>query len=235
MKNVFKTAIFASLLSICCAAQQPADSAATPATAMEAGTVLYLELSKTVDAKKAKAGDVVTAQLLADVVSHGKILYRRDTKIIGHVSEAQPHTKDIPESRLGIVFDKVLPKGGPEVSFSSMIIALRPAPRLQIASVSPPAPPGTNPANTPSEERHYPIPKGPSVPTPGSNRDPSTRTVRQSITQGSNTSNDLAPSDIEGLSLEASANGSDRVVVSFKQTVKLESGVRLELRVGGNP
>jgi hypothetical protein len=231
MKNGLKLVIFMSSLSICCAAQQPTSRATTPATAMEAGTMLYAELSKTVDAKKAKPGDVVTAQLMTDVVSHGKILYRRDTKLIGHVSEAQPHTKDIPESRLGIVFDKVLLKGGEEAAFSSVIIALRPAPRLQIASLSPPAPPGTNPASSPQEERHYPMPKGPGVPTSASSRDPSTRSDRQSMTQSHNANNDLAPSDIEGISLEQSRNGSGRVVVSFKQTVKLESGVRLELQV----
>lgn len=234
MKNGLRVVIM-GLVSACCAAQQPAPGVVSPST-MEAGTVIYAELLKTVDAKKAKAGDVVTAQLLADVVSHGKILYRRETKLVGHVSEAQPHTKEIPESRLGIVFERVLPKGGQEAAFSSLLIAVRPAPRLQIASVSPPAPPGTNPANTPSEERHYPMPKGPTVPTSGSSRDPATRGVRQSMTQNSNpNNNDFALTDIEGLSLEQSGNGSSRVVVSFKQTVKLESGVRLELRVTNNP
>jgi hypothetical protein len=42
----------------------------------------------------------------------------------------------------------------------------------------------------------------------------------------------MAPSDIEGISLEKSADGSNRVAVSLRQTVKLESGVRLELRTG---
>ena len=41
----------------------------------------------------------------------------------------------------------------------------------------------------------------------------------------------MQPTDIEGLSLQPSADGANRVVVSFKNNVKLESGVRLELRV----
>jgi hypothetical protein len=234
MKTLFKAVILAILLSAWGAAaarpvQQPDAGSARP-SAMEPGTVLYVELSKTVDAKKAKAGDVVTAQFLADVVSHGKILFRRETRLVGHVTEAQPHTKDVPESRLGIVFDKVLPKGAPEVAFSSVMIAVRPAPRLQIESLSAPSPPGTNPASAPQPERHYPTPKGPSVPLPSSSKDPTNRRDMESISRGSN--EDLAPSDIEGLSLERSADGSNRIVVSFKQTVKLESGVRLELRVG---
>ena len=52
----------------------------------------------------------------------------------------------------------------------------------------------------------------------------------ESITHG--TSDDMMPSDIEGISLEKSADGSNRVAVSLRQTVKLESGVRLELRTG---
>ena len=41
---------------------------------------------------------------------------------------------------------------------------------------------------------------------------------------------DLRPTDIEDMSLSSSAKGSP-VVVSFKRTVKLEGGVRMELRV----
>jgi hypothetical protein len=212
-----------SLLVPAQAAQQQASHATTPTTAMEAGTLLYVELSKTVDAKKAKPGDVVKAQLMTDVLSHGKIIYRHDTKLIGHVSEAQPRTKETPESRLGIVFDKVLLKGGEEADFSSVIIALRPAPRLQITSMSPPVSPGS--------AASYPIPNGSSMPTDSTRRDQPTRSVRQSATRSPRANQDLAPSDIEGLSLEQSGNDSGRVVVSPKQTVKLESGVTLELRV----
>jgi hypothetical protein len=45
-------------------------------------------------------------------------------------------------------------------------------------------------------------------------------------------SDDMAPSAIEGISLEKSADGSNRVAVSLRQTVKLESGVRVQLRTG---
>ena len=226
MNKFRKAVILAGLLGLSSAAYalQAAD---TPA--LEDGSILYAELSKTVDAKKAKAGDPVTAVLLADVLSHGKIVARRDSKLVGHVTEAQPHSKDNPESRLGIVFDKVILKGGQEIAFASVLIALRPAPRLQVESMSAPAPPGTNPASSPQEERHYPTPKGPSVPIPGSSKDPSRKDM-DSIAHA--TSDDMAPSDIEGLSLDKSADGSNRVVVSLRQTVKLEGGVRLELRTG---
>ena len=229
--NTFRKAIIvAGLLGITSGAYAlQASQAASTEPGLEDGSILYAELSKTVDAKKAKAGDPVTAVLLADVLSHGKIVARRDAKLAGHVTEAQPHSKDNPESRLGIVFDKVILKGGQEIPFSAVLIALRPAPRLQVESMSAPAPPGTNPASSPQQERHYPTPKGPSVPIAGSSKDPARKDL-DSITHA--TSDDMAPSDIEGLSLDKSADGSNRVVVSLKQTVKLEGGVRLELKTG---
>ena len=231
--NTFRKAIIvAGLLALGNGAYAlQASQAASAQGGLEDGSILYAELSKTVDAKKAKAGDPVTAVLLADVLSHGKIVARRDAKLVGHVSEAQPHSKDVPESRLGIVFDKVVLKGGQEIPLSAVLMALRPAPRLQVESMSAPAPPGTNPASSPQPERHYPTPKGPSVPIAGSSKDPARKDI-DAITHAS--SDDMAPSDIEGLSLDKSADGSNRVVVSLRQTVKLESGVRLELRTGSS-
>jgi hypothetical protein len=231
MNKFCKAMILAGLLALSSGAYalQAAQTAGGQG-GLDDGSILYAELSKTVDAKKAKAGDPVSAVLLADVLSHGKIVARRDAKLVGHVTEAQPHSKDTPESRLGIVFDKVILKDGQEIPFVSVLMALSPAPRLQVESVSGPAPPGVNPASTqPQEQRHYPTPKGPSVPIAGSSKDPA-RKEMDSVTHAP--SADMAPSDIEGISLEKSADGSNRVAVSLKQTVKLESGVRLELKTG---
>ena len=230
--NTFRKAmIVAGLLALSSAAFALQGAQAANAQGLEDGSILYAELSKTVDAKKAKAGDPVSAVLLADVLSHGKIVARRDAKLVGHVTEAQPHSKDNPESRLGFIFDKVVLKGGQEIPFASVLMSLSPAPRLQVESMSAPAPPGMNPASSqPQEQRHYPTPKGPQVPAAGSSKDPTNRKDIDSIAHA--TSEDMSPSDIEGLSLEKSADGSNRVVVSLKQTVKLEGGVRLQLRTG---
>lgn len=233
MNKFRKAVIVAGLLGLSSAAyalQAPQTAGAAEAPTLDEGSILYAELSKTVDAKKAKTGDPVNAVLLADVLSHGKIVARHDSKLVGHVTEAQPHSKDVPESRLGIVFDKLILKGGQEIPFVSVLIALSPAPRLQVESMSAPVPPGTNSATgQPQEQRHYPTPKGPSVPMSGSSKDPARKDM-DSITHAQ--SEDMAPSDIEGISLEKSADGSNRVAVSLRQTVKLESGVRVQLRTG---
>ena len=41
------------------------------------------------------------------------------------------------------------------------------------------------------------------------------------------------PTDIDGLSLSSPANGGAQTIVSMQRTVKLESGVKIELRVTG--
>ncbi|HZS27736.1 MAG TPA: hypothetical protein VFB76_10940 [Candidatus Angelobacter sp.] len=188
------------------------------ASVLENGTLMYLELSKTVDARKAKAGDQVTAVLLTDVLSHGKIAVRRDSKVIGHVTVAQARTKDNLESRLGIVFDKVLNKHKQEIDFNAMLLAVRPAPPIQIETIDPPHTPGPNPGISQQSELHYPMPTG------GRLNVMRTRELDDTNSKSTN----LQPTDMEGYSLEPSSG----VVVSIKRTVKLEGRVRLELRVG---
>jgi hypothetical protein len=66
------------------------------------------------------------------VKSNGKVVLHKGSKLVGHVTEAQAKSKENAESRLGIVFDKAILKGGEAVSFNSMIQAV--APPLQATS-----------------------------------------------------------------------------------------------------
>src|SRR5258705_90091 len=70
----------------------PAQDAAAPAqnsSQFPAGTVIPVELAKSVDSKKAKAGDKIEAKIPMDLLSHGKIVIPKNTKVIGHVTEAK--------------------------------------------------------------------------------------------------------------------------------------------------
>jgi hypothetical protein len=87
---------------------------------------LQAELTKSVDAKKAKSGEEVTAKLTQDVKSNGKVVLHKGSKLVGHVTEAQAKSKENAESKLGIVFDKAVLKGGEEMSFNSVIQAVAP-------------------------------------------------------------------------------------------------------------
>lgn len=200
-----------------------AESPQAPAR-LETGSILYAELTKTVDAKKAKAGDPVNAVLVADVLAHGKIVVRRDAKLLGHVTEAQVHSKEISESRLGIVFDKIVTKSG-EMPFQSLLLAIRPAERQVVEIPNPPSP-MHNSAQEPMQKQ-YPQPQGSNTPrrTNPSLGDPMKSEGRELAPTG--------PTDIDGLSLSSAANGGAQAIVSTQRTVKLESGVRIELRVTG--
>jgi len=199
-------------------------AASQPTVHLENGSILYAELTKTVDAKKAKAGDPVNAVLLADILSHGKIMVRRDAKLLGHVTEAQVHSKEVPESRLGIVFDKIVTKNG-EVPFQSLLLAIRPAERPVVEIPNAPSP-MSNSAQAPMQGG--PAPQG------GSNvphrANPS---LGDPMRSGSREIAQTGPTDIEGLSLSSSGNGGAQMIVSTQRTVKLESGMRIELRVTG--
>lgn len=76
------------------------------------GSILPVQLTKTVDAKKAKTGDEVVATVTQDMKSNGgDVIVPKDTKIVGHVTEAQARNKDQKESQLGIAFDHAVVKG----------------------------------------------------------------------------------------------------------------------------
>jgi hypothetical protein len=221
MENSFKIILIAGLLSLSCIAS----AAQTAPVRLENGSILYAELTKTVDAKKAKAGDPVNAVLLADVLAHGKIVVRHDAKLLGHVTEAQVHSKEIPESRLGIVFDKVITKDG-EVPFQSLLLAIRPAERVVFDVPQAPSP-MSNSAQAPTQNKQSPSPQGSNVPhrVNPSLGDPMKSRDREIAQTG--------PTDIDGLSLSSPTNGGGQTIVSTQRTVKLESGVKIELRVTG--
>jgi len=199
----------------------PADAAAPK---IAPGSILYAELSKTVDAKKAKAGDPVSALLQADVLSGGKIVAHRDSKLMGHVTEALAHSKDNPESRLGIVFDKLKLKNGQEIPLNAILTALHPAPPPTFEPPpSGPAPPINMAGPTPGDRHSGSIaPKRPSNPSMSPN-------ANKEIDAASRGISGAAPTDIEGLSL--STSGGSQAVISMDRTVKLENGVIFELRV----
>jgi hypothetical protein len=106
-------------------------SSTSPATnggaaALSSGTTLQAELSKGLDCKKAKPGDEVSAKLTQDVKSDGNVVLHKGSRLVGHVTEAQARSKENAESKLGIVFDKAVLKGGQELAFNGAIQALAP-------------------------------------------------------------------------------------------------------------
>jgi hypothetical protein len=102
-------------------------SAGEPSAGLAGRTALQAELTRGIDAKKAKPGDPVEAKLTQDVKSDGKVVLHRGARLVGHVSEARARDKENPESRLGIVFDKASGKHGEEFAFRAVVMAIAPS------------------------------------------------------------------------------------------------------------
>jgi hypothetical protein len=89
------------------------------------GSVLPVSLTKTIDAKKAKTGDEVVAKVTQDMKnSAGEVIVAKDTKVVGHVTEAQARTKEQKESEVGIAFDRAVMKNGSEMQMPMSIQAI---------------------------------------------------------------------------------------------------------------
>jgi hypothetical protein len=89
------------------------------------GSVIPVSLTKTIDAKKAKTGDEVVAKVTQDMKTNsGEVLVPKDTKVVGHVTEAQARNKEQKESQVGIVFDHAVMKDGGEMQMPMSIQAI---------------------------------------------------------------------------------------------------------------
>jgi hypothetical protein len=103
----------------------PGSVPANPVTRVAPGSVIPVTLTKTIDAKKVKSGDPVVASVTQDLKSNnGEVIFAKDTKLMGHVTAAQPRSKEHPESEIGIAFDHAIMKAGGEMPLPLSIQAI---------------------------------------------------------------------------------------------------------------
>jgi hypothetical protein len=103
--------------------------------ALANGTTMNAALSQPVDAKKNKPGDPVTAKTTEATKSDGKVVIPKGSKLVGHVTECKPRSKEEKESALGIAFDKAILKNGEEVPLNVTIRALAAAQTAAASSI----------------------------------------------------------------------------------------------------
>src|ERR1700730_13518110 len=88
------------------------------------GSVIPVQLTKTIDAKKAKTGDEVEAKVTQDLkTGNGQVVVPKDTRVLGRVTEAQVRSKEQKESQVGIAFDRAVIKDAGEVPLPMSIQA----------------------------------------------------------------------------------------------------------------
>ena len=185
-------------------------------TQFAANTVIVAELSKSLDAKKAKTGDPVEAKTTMDVLSLGKIVMPRNTRIVGHFTSAKVSGKESPNSNIGIAFDHAIMKDGRELSLTASVRAIG-APINQNASSTsePPTPGGAYDVEDQGPAR------------PGSaTENPTPHSHSSAAALGPNSQGVIG---LKGLELENSGRGS--VVSCGNKNVHLDGGTQLILRV----
>jgi hypothetical protein len=213
---------------------------------VQAGSIIYAELDKSVDAKKAKVGDQVVAKVQQAVLSRGKVVAPKGSRIVGHVTQVKARTKDQAESALGLSFDQIVLKDGSKIPVSIGIQAISSGRTVsdlsQDAGASTAGPMSGNPGmpghsnpgaigGAAGDVNDVTRGAGSAAGTVADTAGATTGQV------GAGTSTHVSASShgvigIPDLSLSAGASDSTgAVITSSKRNVKLESGSELVLRV----
>jgi hypothetical protein len=226
------------------ATTQSAQSSSEPASQaprIAPGSVIPIELTKSIDAKKVKAGDQVEAKVTQDLkAENGEVVVPKDTQVVGRITEAQIRTKEQKESQVGIAFGHAVMKTGGEVPLPMSIQAIIASPTSNAdnsnangESAAPPAygptAGGMGPGNNSGRSAGMgtPTPR-PSTPVGESSTSSQTeRTGHQPVT-----GNTQGVVGIANLKLSMATNPKEGSIVSSeKNNVKLQSGTLMLLRV----
>jgi hypothetical protein len=88
------------------------------------GTAFNASLTESLDTRRAKAGDAVTAEVAEDVAYERSIIFPKGTKVLGHVVRATSGGRGRAGSALFVQFDRAVLSGGEEVLLNVGIQAL---------------------------------------------------------------------------------------------------------------
>ncbi len=108
-------------------AQESATSTKTGESAwsLAAGTTIPVQLSSTIDTKKAKVGDTVVAQTTSALKStDDRTILPQGTKVVGKITQSSARSASAADSALAIRFDKALLKDNQEVMLNVIIQAV---------------------------------------------------------------------------------------------------------------
>ena len=126
MFRVVFAALFVLPAILVCVAQQPTPPSEAP-NQNDVHTTIPVQLTKSLDAKKLKAGDEVIARTSVPLQGNG-VTVPAGSRVVGHVTQAQARSKGDAQSSLGIVFDKIQLPGGKELPMQGYIQAVAPNP-----------------------------------------------------------------------------------------------------------
>jgi hypothetical protein len=200
------------------------------------GTTLAVELDTPVDSKKAKTGEAVNAHVTEAVKANGQTVIPKNTKLVGHVTQASARAKGDAGSVLAIVFDKAVLKKGLEVPLKVVIQAMAAAPRFtpdpgpDAASINTG---GAAAEGSPMKPSHTPPAEAASRTGSGAEKStsPGNGTGGGLDSAGQLTSNSHGVLGLEGLHLSTDATSATEgsLITSSGKSVHLDSGLRMLL------
>jgi hypothetical protein len=243
MKKLFLSLFAVPAFALAAMAQDSPQQPAQPPSAQAApnhfpsGVTLPAELSKSIDSKKAKQGDKVEAKLATDLLSNGKVVVPRDSKLYGHITDAKAHSKESPDAKVTIAFDRIAIKNGQEMPLQASIQAIaRPLNYNNVAgspmsesggmpqSSPPSAPNGSGGMSGPSSNP-YPTGSRPSAPAD------STAGNTANTNSNSNVALEAQSQGVVGMKgVSLSSSGQDSVISSNDENVHLDSGTQMILK-----
>ncbi len=223
----------------------PSENTSSEAS-LAGGTEINATLNSSIDSKKAKPGQQITAHTVEPVKStDGRTILPNGTKLIGHVTKATARSNGRGESMLAIQFDKAMLKGGQEVPLNNVVIQAVAAPPREASNYggydpqpsTAPGAPSSNPSMSGSRGAR---PEGtPTQTYPSSNSGGANANGTNPNGTGNSEANNSGPLPanargvygLEGVRLSASSNGEGTVLTSADKNIHLDGGTRLLLTV----
>jgi hypothetical protein len=224
---------------------------------ISSGMKIDATLATSLDAKRSKPGDEVEARTEEDIKQDGKVVLKKGTRLVGHVTQAQQRANGQSESQLGIAFDHAVLKNGQDVPFNATILALASARSAASSSTgSDDIMAGSNgmgstqgsarsgglingAASTAGSATGSVMNTAASVPTAASGSLNSATRSSDAVgglnSAGRLSSNSNGVFGLEGISLNAAASNATQgsMIVSTTKNVHLDSGTQLLLQTTG--
>ncbi len=208
---------------------QAADSIQLPA-----GATVRVTLQRPLDSKKSKPGDPVIVKSAESIKADSHDVLPKGTKIVGHLSGVEGHTKEKPQAFLGIVFERAILKNGREIPVHFLIQAVAPgqgtdAPNM---SMTPATAAGTAGGFGPVAG---PVTAGsssdPNAGTPGRIASPESPTADNMTQRGELTPSCRGVLRMDGLVLVPEDPTLGSVIVSRNRNIQLDLDTQMMLRV----
>jgi hypothetical protein len=211
------------------------------------------ELVTKIDSKNAKAGEPIVVKTTEKATTADGVVIPKGSRILGHVTDVQPHSKQNPNAKLTLQFDQAQLKGGQTLPIKSVLGSVAPAAGSASANqVDPfgtgaPGATGTTPAGSPTGAS----PGG----SPGMAPTQTTQTQGSTAAMMSNSANNapkagtvvstqgnvaIKTTGIPGVLIAANANGqpfsnASGALLGAQQNVHLDGGTQMVLAIADIP